>query len=160
MSGILPVILVVLSVAAGSVRSLGLSSCDGSATVKIKSLDLSPGEIHPGQDLLINAQWDVLGDVSKPVKAELKFSKSLGFFRIQVPCVNNIGSCTYENICRMAGSGELCNFSRGSHSASSVRFKIPHASTNVAGTYDMEVRLIDGSGRKLGCWSGRITVKQ
>lgn len=70
------------------------------SALRLNSLDLTPTEVRTGEDILVNAKWDIFDDIVKPVKAETKLVRVIYLFgvtlKIPLPCVNNIGSW-YDN---------------------------------------------------------------
>ena len=80
-----------------------VKDCGGDGTIKLHSLKLPskitmPGSVYVNVDLEFKKELD-------NVAIDIKLEKKVGFW-VPVPCVNNIGSCFYSDICKMINEAE------------------------------------------------------
>ncbi|XP_055338266.1 uncharacterized protein LOC129588169 [Paramacrobiotus metropolitanus] len=148
--------IVALGIIAAHVDCLQLQSCDDHPRVRLHQVDLNPSDIHSNQELGIDAIWNVVQEIDKPLKAEVKLFKKIGFIKAQLPCKNNIGSCTYD-LCA-DGSVPICNTKRGMHRSNGYKLKVPNFPPEALGSYDVEIRIVDGKNRNFGCWKTSANV--
>jgi ganglioside GM2 activator len=66
-----------------------------------KSLSLSPDPIHFPGDVIVSADVSLKTNLSSPIQVSLKVAKVVGPSKITIPCISNVGSCTYSDICTM-----------------------------------------------------------
>ncbi|CAG9819663.1 unnamed protein product [Phaedon cochleariae] len=88
--------------------------------INISSIKQCDGHVYPltvsrvslkiiDKKLSITGTLNTMEDLSSPLKARVKVEKDeLGFW-LDIPCVQNIGSCTYEDLCEFGISmNETC----------------------------------------------------
>ncbi|KAM9731623.1 ganglioside GM2 activator isoform 3-T3 [Dama dama] len=82
--------------------SFSWDNCDaGKDPAVINSLTLEPDPIAIPGNLTISAEAKTSAVLSDPLKVELTVEKHIAGFWVKIPCVDNIGSCTYDNFCNM-----------------------------------------------------------
>jgi len=142
--------------------------------VQIKTLEVSPDPIvTPGN---VQAKLDAV--ITKKVTsisslAVIMKKKLFGTF-IQVPCVDNVGSCTYSDICAMAekidcpaqlvkqGFTCRCPVEAKEYSVPEATFKIPDLplpATIENGDFQLQATIMDGSS-ELGCYKFEFSLKK
>ncbi|XP_030315078.1 ganglioside GM2 activator isoform X1 [Calypte anna] len=72
---------------------------DGRDPVVLKSLSVAPDPISIPGSLRISAAASSSKTVASPLKAVLVVEKALGDLWIQLPCIDQLGSCTYNDVC-------------------------------------------------------------
>ncbi|CAF2862292.1 unnamed protein product [Rotaria sp. Silwood2] len=75
--------------------------------VQLKSLDISPDPIKVPGNVTITGSVDVASQIPTDVHAVVLLQRKVGPFFVKVPCVDNFGSCTYDNVCELWT--ELCS---------------------------------------------------
>lgn len=72
----------------------------GGKYATVTSLTLKPdGLIFPGQ-ITVGAKGVIHKDIDMPLKASLDIRKKVEGSWFKIPCINNVGSCTYPNVCQ------------------------------------------------------------
>ncbi|KAE8613841.1 hypothetical protein XENTR_v10007890 [Xenopus tropicalis] len=85
-----------------SVNGFSWSNCDGeSLPGKIKSLSVSPDPINIPGDLTVSTVLETKVPLTSPVKVIITAEKELLGEWMKVPCIDNVGSCTYDNVCEL-----------------------------------------------------------
>lgn len=69
--------------------------------LQFKSLTLSPDPIHFPGDVFVSADVSLANNLTSPITVSLKVVKVVGPSKITIPCISNVGSCTYSDICSM-----------------------------------------------------------
>ncbi|XP_033742629.1 ganglioside GM2 activator-like [Pecten maximus] len=83
---------------ATNLKDFVFKSCGGN-TDSIFNLTISPDPIvFPGV-LTVDAHINLKQEISTPLMAQLTVQRKVGGIWIEVPCITNIGSCTYEKLC-------------------------------------------------------------
>ncbi|NXI72697.1 SAP3 protein, partial [Anseranas semipalmata] len=72
---------------------------DGKDPIVLQSLSVAPDPISIPGNLRISAAVNGRKGMASPVKVVLLVEKALGDLWIQLPCINQLGSCTYDDIC-------------------------------------------------------------
>ncbi|XP_003782076.1 ganglioside GM2 activator [Otolemur garnettii] len=151
--------------------SFSWDNCDeGKDPAVIKSLTLEPDPIViPGNvTVSVEGKTDVL--LSSPQKVALTVEKEMAGFWVKIPCVEEIGSCVYEDICDMLnnlippgvpcpeplhtyGLPCHCPFKEGTYSLPKSDFTVPDLelpSWLTNGNYRIE-SILSSDGKRLGC---------
>jgi len=83
-------------------KEFSFTNC-GSASdpLQFKSLSIKPQPLHIPGPLTISTDISLLKNLSSPVTVALKIVKQVGPFSVTLPCVDNVGSCTYKDVCSM-----------------------------------------------------------
>lgn len=102
--------LVVLSLLLGPVAAraprpfsgFSWDNCDeGKDPAVVRSLTLEPDPIAVPGNVTISVEGSTREVLSSPLKLELTVEKEVAGFWMKIPCVEQLGSCTYENICNV-----------------------------------------------------------
>ncbi|XP_053574659.1 ganglioside GM2 activator [Bombina bombina] len=154
-----------------TVNSFTWANCDGeSLPGKIKSLSVSPDPISLPGDLTVSTVLTTTVPLVSPLKVVISAEKKLFGEWIKVPCVDNIGSCTYDNICDFLdllvppgqecpeplhsyGLPCHCPFRSGSYSLPETTFTIPNVSLPswlANGNYRVTV-ILEAGEKEMGC---------
>lgn len=158
----------------GQKTGLGWSWKDcssGSALVNIKSLSISPDPLAFPGPLVVSAEFTSKADITSPVKAELLVKKKVLGMYIEIPCIDNIGSCTYDDLCailsqipadqcpdplKKAGINCECPIKQNSYSLQKAEFDI-NASVIPSGEYNI-VAHVSHSGAEVACLDMYLNV--
>ncbi|NXS48510.1 SAP3 protein, partial [Balaeniceps rex] len=138
--------------------------------VVLQSLSVAPDPISIPGSLRISAAVSSSKTIASPVKVVLVVEKALGDLWIQLPCIDQLGSCTYDDICTILdnlippgttcpeplltyGIPCHCPFKAGSYSLPDSDFLLPDVElpawmTN--GKYRVRVAA-SSRGQELGC---------
>ncbi|XP_071426564.1 ganglioside GM2 activator-like isoform X2 [Pithys albifrons albifrons] len=160
------------------VRGFSWENCGPNDPVVVQSLSLSPDPIRfPGR-LTVSARVSVQKNVTSPVWVKLSVKKYVVFFWTPLPCINNIGSCTYNDFCEVIDMifqpgvpcpNELtnngipchCPFKKGSSSLPVSDFDMPDVelpSRLTSVNYCVHVVLSNG-GDDLTCLKMELSLK-
>ncbi|XP_053319461.1 ganglioside GM2 activator [Spea bombifrons] len=129
-----------------TVNGFSWSNCDAkSLPGKINSLSVSPDPINIPGDVSLSAVLSTKVPVASPLKITISAEKELLGEWIKVPCIDNLGSCSYDDACdildsliqpgqecpeplRTYGLPCRCPFKAGSYSLPGTTIKIPNLS--------------------------------
>ncbi|XP_071786963.1 ganglioside GM2 activator-like [Asterias amurensis] len=143
----------------------------GNVTLSPTSPVTLPGKLT----VSFNASFGVT--LKTPLKLVLKIEKK-EFIWIDIPCVDNIGSCTYDDICSMipptpssgcppplkaAGLPCACPFQQGKYSLKPTVLEIESLPSGIPdfladGDFKVNAKLFDGNN-ELGCVDLAFTLK-
>ncbi|NWH75862.1 SAP3 protein, partial [Piaya cayana] len=143
---------------------------NGRDPVVLQSLSVAPDPISIPGSLRVSASVSSSEAVVAPVKAVVVAEKALGDLWIQLPCIDQMGSCTYDDVCAMLDSlippGTTCPeplltygipchcpFKAGSYSLPASDFLLPDMelpSWMTNGNYRVRVTVSRGGG-ELSC---------
>ncbi|XP_038628149.1 ganglioside GM2 activator [Tachyglossus aculeatus] len=143
---------------------------DGKDPAVIRSLAVSPNPINIPGDVTVSASGSTSVSLTAPQKVELTVEKEVAGFWIKIPCVEQIGSCTYDNICdvldslippgqpcpeplRTYGLPCHCPFKEGTYSLPESHFSLPDIdlpSWLSTGNYRIDGVLSNGD-KRLAC---------
>jgi len=151
-----------------------IESCGGSdQAINISSLTLKPDPAYfPGQITLgfsVLFQDDIAADAKLNGSLVLELKEGSGGF-IKIPCIGNIGSCTYNDICGLmnqiqacpqefvaSGIPCKCPFGKGKYKLEDLNIEID-ASVFLPGTYRATVKINDDIKGQLGCYILNFTI--
>ncbi|XP_040851545.1 ganglioside GM2 activator isoform X2 [Ochotona curzoniae] len=154
-------------------------NCDeGKDPVVIKSLTLEPDPIVIPGNVTISIEGRTSVPLKSPQKVTLTVEKEVAGFWIKVPCVEQVGSCTYDDICNMLDTlippGQLCPeplhtyglpchcpFKEGTYSLPVSEFTVPDLelpSWLSSGNYRIQGILSSG-GEHLACVKVSASIK-
>ncbi|KAM8973288.1 ganglioside GM2 activator [Pelodytes ibericus] len=129
-----------------TVNGFSWSNCDGeSLPGKIKSLAVHPDPINIPGDMTLSTVLSTKVSVASPLKIAITAEKELMGEWMKVPCIDHLGSCTYDDACdildsliqpgqecpeplRTYGLPCHCPFKAGSYSLPNTSIKIPNLS--------------------------------
>ncbi|XP_008575906.1 PREDICTED: ganglioside GM2 activator [Galeopterus variegatus] len=151
--------------------SFSWDNCDeGKDPAVINSLSLEPDPIVIPGNVTVSAEGRTSVPLSSPQKVELTVEKEVAGFWVKIPCVEQIGSCTYENFCDILdtlippgqpcpeplhtyGLPCHCPFKEGTYSLPKSDFAVPDLelpSWLSSGNYRI-VSILSSQGKRLSC---------
>ena len=85
------------------------SSCGPSSDpVVLNSLTIQPDPVKvPGQ-ITFSGDVSLKQNITGPLRLQLKITKIVEHFKVKIPCVDNFGSCTYEDVCSQLPQPDNC----------------------------------------------------
>lgn len=142
---------------------------------------VSPHPVKVPGDLTVTGGLTFNRGAGGSISLDVTIKRYLGFFWLTVPCISNVGSCTYADVCGMLagsyGNGTsgcprqfvdnntpcTCPFAAGAYPMSNAVFTIPEMSGIWSwladGDYKATAKLIDNaSGEELACQHLEVTV--
>ncbi|CAF1050921.1 unnamed protein product [Rotaria sordida] len=66
---------------------------------QVKSLSISPDPIAIPGNMTIAVSVDVTSALPTDIYISVTMEKKVAGFYVKIPCIDNVGSCTYSNIC-------------------------------------------------------------
>jgi len=162
------VLAAIVSCAFGKILTFSWDNCGSSSSpVLLKSLSISPDPIVLGQNVTGSGSGSIAKTLSSGQLA-ITLEKSIFGIWTEIPCVDNLGSCTYDDFCDLLTPGNplcsppfsdhgfpcKCPIPAGSYSLppSSIAVPNPNISWLSDGDYYVEVVVSDNSGNQLGCY--------
>ncbi|XP_015731371.1 ganglioside GM2 activator [Coturnix japonica] len=143
---------------------------NGRDPVVLRSLSVAPDPISIPGTLRISAAVSSSKAMASPLKAVLVVEKALGDLWIQLPCIDQMGSCTYDDVCTVLdniippgtacpeplltyGIPCHCPFKAGSYSLPASDFTLPDVelpSWMTNGNYRVRA-VVSSKGQELAC---------
>lgn len=143
---------------------------EGKDPVVLQSLSVAPDPISIPGNLRISAAVNGNKAMASPLKTVLVVEKALGDLWIQLPCIDQLGSCTYDDICTILdtlippgtpcpeplltyGIPCHCPFKAGSYSLPASDFALPDVelpSFMTNGNYRVRA-VVSSKGEELAC---------
>ncbi|XP_029439303.1 ganglioside GM2 activator-like [Rhinatrema bivittatum] len=152
------------------VRAFSWSNCGGTFPGEIRSLTLGPDPITIPGELNVAVEAATTVPLIAPVKLAIKLQKRVLGLWVDIPCVDNIGTCTYDDVCGildslfppeepcpepLARSGMPCHcpFQAGVYTLPQSTIQVPNVSlpswlTN--GNYRL-TGTMSSEGKEVGC---------
>jgi len=149
------------------------SNC-GSATdtIQVKSLTLSPDPIVIPGSVNVSLDATITADIEAPTELKLVVKKKeFGVF-IEIPCIDNLGSCTYKNPCELLskfpcpevfkehGFNCKCPIKKNVYKLPPSSVKLPSIKlpSFADGEIKIQATLMQGS-KRLGCYEVDTSLK-
>ncbi|XP_029644368.1 ganglioside GM2 activator [Octopus sinensis] len=83
-----------------NLKSFTWSDCgNSSSTLKVKNLIIGPDPVVLPGDLNIGFDLDITEDFDDSLSGSVEIYKKVGAEYIKIPCIGNIGSCDYDDVC-------------------------------------------------------------
>ncbi|XP_060784001.1 ganglioside GM2 activator [Neoarius graeffei] len=143
----------------------------------MKNLDLSPDPINIPGDLTASASGTTSVALVAPLSLNVTLEKEVAGFWVKIPCLDELGSCHYEDICdildqlippgqdcpeplRTYGLPCHCPFKAGDYSLPQTVFSLPKVDLPVwltNGQYRVQ-GVLGNSGKELGCLKVALTL--
>ncbi|KAK3099598.1 hypothetical protein FSP39_006836 [Pinctada imbricata] len=151
------------------VQAFSYKNCDPSAVAQIQSLSVTPDPLQFPGNLNIDIKLAINSTVDAVLPASLIISKKVAGIWIKLPCVDNFGSCNYDDLCELlsqigdcpdpivkTGLGCQCPFKAGTYQTSDLSFEVdaaalPSGDYNITGS-------ISHMGKPAGCLELILTV--
>ncbi|KAM9068382.1 ganglioside GM2 activator [Sarcophilus harrisii] len=165
----------------GMVDDFSWENCDGEHDpVLITSLEVKPIPINVPGKVTIGLETKTAVPLTSPLKVVVTLEKEVapGFWLL-IPCIKNIGSCTYRDICETIDSfipaGEPCPeplhtyglpchcpFKTGTYSLPKTTFEIPPVKLPPSlGSGNYRTRIIlSNNNTRLGCFKIQVSLKE
>jgi len=158
-----------------SAAQISYSNCGGSA-VDLTSLTITPSSISLGENITLSFDGQITEtiDTTNAGKVEVSVKKQILGVWTDIPCIDGVGSCTYDDFCSLFGSGSCgpilnganipcaCPFNAGSYSLNPTVLYLPDDSSIpkwlTTGNYQAQGTLYDQSGNVLTCYSVQVTL--
>ncbi|XP_007941827.1 ganglioside GM2 activator [Orycteropus afer afer] len=154
-------------------KRLGMFSwdnCDEKDPAVIRSLTLEPDPIPVPGNVTVSAEVKTSVPLEFPQKVELTIEKEVAGFWVKIPCVEQIGSCTYDDFCNVLDTfippGESCPeplhtyglpchcpFKAGTYSLPKSDFMLPDLELPgwlSTGNYRIQ-SILSNKNKRLGC---------
>ncbi|XP_029957910.1 ganglioside GM2 activator isoform X1 [Salarias fasciatus] len=147
------------------------------APAVLSSLTISPDPISIPGDLTASASGSTTVALTAPLAVNVTLEKEVAGFWVKIPCVEELGSCNYENVCDLLdqvippgqdcpeplhsyGLPCHCPFKSGTYSLPQSDFYLPYMDlpywlTN--GNYRVQGVLGEG-GQELGCLKVALSI--
>jgi ganglioside GM2 activator len=167
--------LVAVALVASSAHAFSWKNCgDTSDPVTVNSLTLSPNPVVLGKNISLSFSATSKVNLTSGGKAEVKIWKKEGIW-IEIPCVDNVGSCTYDNLCSLIPDkpcGPIltknhipckCPFNAGTYSIPnpvSIKTKNPGLSWLTSGEFSAQGTVLDDAGHRLACYLVYVTLSE
>jgi len=170
----------ILAAWASSPVPFSWSNCGSTSDpIVLKSANITPVPVVFGQNLTISFEVDINETVNASVAASavLVLKKEVFGVYITLPCILNIGSCTYQNVCSLlqnATNGTCpdfmvknnipctCPVAVGSYRLSSQVITMPLPPPDVSfltdGNYNFELSLLDLHTNRVACYTGYVSL--
>ncbi|BFZ09166.1 hypothetical protein BsWGS_12205 [Bradybaena similaris] len=164
-------------------RAVTVNSCTKNPTddINIKSFNIDPSPIQVPGSLSLALAVDVRKSIEGNLRADVIIRRKLGPVWIPVPCFNNVGSCTYTDVCsllrNLATNGCpavltainltcSCPVAAGTYTLPHQTFHIDTNTVGIstsilAGQYQANVRLTDANTHtEIACFDVAATLTQ
>jgi len=169
------VVLVLSVVGCWSKTDFVLRDCASSPSTELLTMPtarVSPYPVGIPGDIAVTGNLRVNRPVTGSLKIDLQVERYVGFFWLTVPCISEVGSCTYDDGCKIlsdnfnatgcppqlkAGNVPcMCPIPAGTYSLADSHFTIPELPAILSwlaeGDYRVTVKLLDGaSGQQVAC---------
>lgn len=149
------------------------SNCAQGSNLNIKTLTVSPDPISIPGSVTVSLDAVINNEVTDISSAVLVIKKKIFGVYVEIPCVDNLGSCTYNNICPMLAKIEcpqqLIDLGFTCHCPFAAKeYEVP-AGTEVtlpkidlpsfieSGDYEIKATLMSGS-TTLACYDVKVSL--
>ncbi|XP_060066661.1 ganglioside GM2 activator-like [Ylistrum balloti] len=140
----------------------------GGAGAKIQNVSLTPDPLNFPGTFTLGFKGTISTSVVAPLKGELLIEKKVGSTYVKIPCIDNFGSCTYDDVCELlesvtcpdpfvkAGIDCQCPFKTGNYNVPSASFEVD-ASAFPSGDYRLRGSASNG-GKVMACLQLDLSV--
>ncbi|CAF3688248.1 unnamed protein product [Rotaria socialis] len=138
---------------------------------QLKSLTINPDPIRVPGKITVTGSVGIASQIPTDVHASVYLQRKVGPFFVKVPCVENFGSCTYDNVCdlwatycpKYASKYGLpceCPIPANTYSVSNADVLIDkHVPPELLGEYRATVDITSSEGH-LACVDIDLTIKR
>ena len=141
-----------------NLKSFSWNDCGGTAG-KVFNLTVSPDPLHAG-NITVAVNATVLKELISPLKTVLTVEIHGLIAWIKIPCIDDIGSCIYDDICEILESVKClpvlknittchCPFPAQNYILSPSKFSLPQGPPK--GEYRAKAEIYDASGNRVAC---------
>ncbi|CAF1430175.1 unnamed protein product [Adineta ricciae] len=124
--------------------------------IKLLNLIVHPDPIIAPGSVSITITFHTESNLTTPLKAVISLRKKILIGYFPVPCTS-IGSCVYDDLCTVCAQCN-CSVQMGEHTFT-LPITIGSGSWMLSGSYQAQIDLITGSGRKLCIAINNISIK-
>ncbi|OWF44268.1 ganglioside GM2 activator-like [Mizuhopecten yessoensis] len=108
----------------------------GGAGAKVQNVSLTPDPLNFPGTFTLGFKAMISTSVVAPIKGELLIEKKVGSTYVKIPCIDNFGSCTYDDVCVLlqsvtcpdpfvkAGIDCQCPFKTGNYNVPTASFEV------------------------------------
>ncbi|XP_025113829.1 ganglioside GM2 activator-like [Pomacea canaliculata] len=153
------------------VEEFVFTNCGNPATelFLVNQLNISPDPIPSAGAITVNFEGSARQQIVSPVKAELTIKKNVFNIWITIPCIDNFGSCTYDDFCQMLARIGTCPQPFIEHNVPCHcpipvgNYSLPGVSMDISlgalpsGDYEATVDLTSAAG-SVGCYGLKFTL--
>ncbi|XP_005097572.1 ganglioside GM2 activator [Aplysia californica] len=152
-----------------NLKSFKWQDCGTSAEiVKIQGLTVTPDPVVLPGGISVKFSATINETVDAPLKMQVELKKHEAFIWITIPCIENLGSCTYDDLCETLMGATCppefvknnipckCPFTKGSYSLPTTTFQVD---TNQvpSGDYHAQIHLFYGT-KPVYCLDAYATI--
>ncbi|CAM2704728.1 unnamed protein product [Rotaria socialis] len=119
---------------------------------QLKSLTINPDPIRVPGNITVTGSVGIASQIPTDVHASVYLQRKVGPFFVKVPCVENFGSCTYDNVCDLWAT--YCP-----KYASKYGLPYKHVPPELLGEYRATVDITSSEGH-LACVDIDLTIKR
>jgi len=159
----------------GNIQTFSWDSCaSGNDPLVLKTLSLSPDPIVLGQDVTL-AFSGTIGTTVSQANLLVTLEKQIFGVWTEIPCVDGLGSCTYDDACALlTPDGPFCQppfstyklpcqcpFQPGSYAlpASQIPTQNPNIGWLTSGNFYVKAQITDTSGNELACYEVYFSIQ-
>jgi len=149
----------------GDVLKFSYSNCGPKTDpFQIKQLQVLPDPIKLSGIVNVTADVTLAADVKGPLTVALKMLKKVGPVEVEIPCVDNFGSCTYSDVCQLLPPASdcpaffkehsipcNCPFPMGEYSAQNLDLEIDVPAKIPGGQYTITANMQSKALGHIGC---------
>lgn len=85
------------------------SDCGNSSSkIVFNGISVTPDPIVLPGTILVSVNITINEDITDSLSAQVVLKRKIGAFHIELPCIDNIGSCNYKNICSLLSQVRRC----------------------------------------------------
>lgn len=159
------------------VRNFSWQNCAPSAPGRIKSLTIIPDPVCIPGDMTVSVSGATSVALEAPLTADVTLEKNIGNVWIKIPCIDELGSCTYDDVCAIldreippgqpcpeplhsCGIPCHCPFKAGTYNLPPSDFYLPNVGLPpflTKGDYRCKL-VLKNHGQVLGCLSVSLSL--
>ncbi|XP_046550302.1 ganglioside GM2 activator-like [Haliotis rubra] len=137
-------------------------------TFKLLALQITPDPIVLPGTVQVAFNLQNLDTAQSPIQADVTIKKKILSIWVEIPCIENVGSCSYSDICEILAPAQCpeaftennipckCPFPAGNYTLPSTQFEI-NLSSLPTGDYSGQIDLKMGSA-SIACYEVEITL--
>ncbi|XP_062513886.1 ganglioside GM2 activator-like [Corticium candelabrum] len=154
-------------------------SAISTAALKVNNGSVTPDPVPLPGNITASVGVTLTETLKSPLKAEVTLKKKLPVLGYtSIPCIDNVGSCTYDDLCALIpdSTGECgppfstyklpchCPFPAGSYYLPPIEIQLPSAGSIPSfltnGDYYGQASLFDAAGHPVGCYEAYLSLKE
>lgn len=155
-----------------AIRKFSFQNCGpASDPMKVKDLTVTPDPMSLPGNITFSGEATFGVNVTEPLTLSMKLIKVVGPIKIEIPCIDNFGSCTYQDVCKMLPSPNdcpaffkeheipcNCPFPQGDYSGKGIEIEIDLPEKVPSGEYNIIADFNSKSLGHIGCVQIDLTV--